>query len=112
MLIGLQADTHTHTQRLAGEGGGGCHRKALLVGAHEGGEVRHQVDGREVVHVRDLQGLHQRRQPVVARPQRLGCAPAAGNAVRWRAQGTLGRPEPLRRTETVGAPAARAHRRC
>ena len=34
--------------------------KAPCIGSHQGGKVRHQVDGREIICVCDLQSLQQR----------------------------------------------------
>jgi len=47
--------------------------KPPCIGSHQGGKVCHQVDGREVIRVGDLQSLQQRGQAVVAEPQRLAC---------------------------------------
>lgn len=47
--------------------------EAPSIGSHQRGKVCHHVDGREVICVSDLQCLQERRQTVIAKPQRLAC---------------------------------------
>ena len=55
--------------------------KPPCIGSHQGGKVRHQVDGREVIGVRDLQSLQQRGQAVVAEPECLACVSCTRSVV-------------------------------
>ena len=47
--------------------------KAPGISPHQGGKVGHQVDGRKIICVSNLQSLQKGGQPVIAEAQRLAC---------------------------------------